>query len=109
MSSGGKWGRTALLAIGLAAVHFVIIMFSFVATLWGAFAGLKWWAQGLPYLFMVVGFPVSFMIGSWIPSDPTPEALASFVGTSLLWGTGLALLWRWWRLRVAERRRARGL
>jgi hypothetical protein len=102
MSGRGKWGRTALVAIGLAAVHFVIMMFSFMSMLWGTLAGLKSWARGLPSLFFVLGFPGSFIIGRWTEADPNPGTLSALIGTSLLWGTGLALLWRWWRVRRAD-------
>jgi hypothetical protein len=88
MSGREKWGRTVLVAIGLAAVHFVIMMFAFMSLMWGA--RLKWWARGLPSLFVVLGFPASFIIGRWTEADPNPGTLSALIGTSLLWGTGLA-------------------
>jgi hypothetical protein len=99
MSGRGKWGRTALVAIGLAAVHFVIMMFSFMSMLWGTLAGLKSWARGLPSLFFVLGFPGSFIIGRWTEADPNLNLEADQPASC---GARGWLLWRWWRVRRAD-------
>ncbi len=95
--------KSVVLALGIAAAHFVLMTLSFAAVIAGAVGGHPhWWAVLLGRLFIPLGFPGTFIVGNWMPSLlelSNGATLAVAVGTSLLWGVTITALWLWWRSR----------
>ena len=103
--------RFLLVAIGVAAVHFVAWLLTLGAVYAEAFGTARWWTVLLERLFVPLGFPATFIIGRWTPGLvglPNRTFFSLTIGTSLLWGTAIALLWQWWCLRRTRGSRTAG-
>lgn len=93
--------KAAFLTLGIAAVHFVLMLVAFFAAIAPELGGHPpWWAVPLGHAWSLLAFPASYVIGRWVPSliELSNEAtLMITVGTSLLWGAGITALWLLWR------------
>ena len=104
-SVGRVVGRIAmflLVTVGVAAVHFVVWFITFGAVLAQGLGTARWWTAFLGRVFVPLGFPATFIIGRWTPGLielPNGVFFSLMIGTSLLWGTAIALLWNWRYLR----------
>ena len=102
------WGWTVLIAVGVTAVHFVVTFLGMLSFMYGALGPVSWWARVLGSVWIPLGFPATFIIGTWTPSllELSNQATVSIMlASSLLWGASLALFWRWWRVRFERRPR----
>jgi hypothetical protein len=97
MSSGAKWGRTGLIAIGVTAVHFVLTFLALFSEGALALGPASWWVHVLAWLLVPLSFPVILAL---------PGSQEVFFGlmlaNSMVWGAALALYWHWWGLRYAR-------
>ena len=95
--------KFGLVVVGTAIVHFVVTFMSLGAVMAEAFGGARPGAGLLAGMFVYLGFPATAIIGRWVPSLvelPNEMFFSLMGGTSLLWGTIVGLLWRWWYLRT---------
>jgi hypothetical protein len=91
-----------LVGMGVTVVHFVVTVISMMCLLWSAAAPANWVGRVLASLFFPLGFPANLIIGRWTEGLLGLSNSATFgllFGSSALWGSAAALLWRWFLCR----------
>ena len=100
---GRKWARALGVAVVVAVVHFAASFVALLSVLFSGFGGLTPFGRAMTSLFAVLWFP----LGTWtegLVGTSTGATLVLMLANSILWGGTVALLWRWWRLRVAKKK-----